>query len=326
MSDRPAVVVLGATAEEPPPGIDAAMALADLRYAPDGDALRAVLPDANALFLWWDRRRWLRDAFPAARRLRWIQSASDGVDTLLFPALVESEVLVTNARGVFDEPIAEWVLAAVGAFTTGLYRSVVDTVAGRWDADRARRRLAGSTLCVIGPGPIGRAVARRARDLGTHVTAVGRAPREDEVFGHVLGPEGMAAALGEADFVLDALPLAPGTERLVGAAAFAAMKPGAIFMNVGRGATVDEAALIDALSSGHLGGAALDVFEREPLSADSPLWTLPNVVVSPHVCGGFEGEDAELVALFVDNLGRFVRGEPLRNLVDKAAGFGAPDV
>jgi phosphoglycerate dehydrogenase-like enzyme len=173
----------------------------------------------------------------------------------------------------------------------------------------------------VGPGPIGRAAARRARDLGIDVTVVGRAPRPDDEDGPIVGPEELHAALGEADHVLDALPLAPGTEGFFDQKAFAAMKPGAVFCNVGRGRTVDEDALRAALSSGHLGGAALDVFHREPLPEDSPWWTTPNVIVSPHVCGDLATWEADVVAVFVDNLGRYRRGEPLRNVVDTVAGF-----
>lgn len=317
-----AVVVLGATAGDPPPGIDAAEGIAELRWASGPTDLIPVLPGAEALFFWRAERSWLADAWADATDLRWIQTASDGVDGLLFPALVDGGVIVTNARGVFDEPIAEWVIATIGAFETGLVTSVRDGVAGRWDDERHRGRIAGSRLLVVGPGPIGRGTAIRARALGMEVEAVGRHARDDGLFGRVLGPEDLHAALGRADHVLDALPMAPGTERLFDAAAFAAMRPSARFYNVGRGGTVDEAALIDALLSGRIAGAALDVFEREPLPADSPLWALPNVIVSPHVCGDFHGWERVVVDLFVENLGRFVRGEPLRNPVDTVAGFG----
>jgi phosphoglycerate dehydrogenase-like enzyme len=241
---------------------------------------------------------------------------------LLFPELLASGVTVTNGRGVFDESIAEWAIGAILAMTTGLDRSIVDGTRSRWDDERGTQRLAGQRLLVLGPGPIGRATARRARDLGMSVTAVGRAPRSDDLFDRIGGAEDLHAMLAEADVVFDALPLTPGTHHYVDAAALAAMKPTARFVNVGRGATVDEAALVDALREGRIAGAALDVFEVEPLPKDSPLWTLQNVIVSPHICGDFDGWEEETVALFVDNLGRFVRGEPLRNLADLSLGFG----
>ncbi|MEX0984420.1 MAG: D-2-hydroxyacid dehydrogenase [Actinomycetota bacterium] len=316
------MVVAGASAAEAPPGIEHAGPRTDIRYAPDAAALAEELAGADILFWWRAERAWLEAAWPAAADLRWIQSASDGVDGLLFPALVQSDVTVTNARGVFDASIAEWAIGAILAFATGLRRSIVDTEHGRWEDGRTRDRVAGSHLVVVGSGPIGRAAARRAHDLGMAVTLVGRAPRDDPEFGRIEGPEGLHAVLAGADHVLDALPLAPGTQRLFDAAAFAAMKPGAVFYNVGRGGTVDEEALLAAVDGGHLGGAALDVFDREPLPPDSPWWSAPNVVVSPHVCGDVADWEEQVVAVFVDNLGRYVRGEPLHNLVDVAAGFG----
>jgi phosphoglycerate dehydrogenase-like enzyme len=154
------------------------------------------------------------------------------------------------------------------------------------------------------------------------VAAVGRAPRPDDLFERVGGPDDLHAMLADADVVFDALPLTLGTSHYVDAAAFGAMKPTARFLNVGRGGTVDEAAMIEALRDGRLAGAALDVFEVEPLPVDSPLWSMPNVIVSPHICGDFDGWERASVDILVENLGRFVRGEPLRNLVDPELGFG----
>ena len=241
MTERPVVVVWRAANADHLPGIVAAGTVADIRFAPDASALRPALDEAEVLFFHHGSKPELEAAWPLATKLRWIQSASDGVDGLLFPALVQSDVEVTNGRGVFDDAIAEWVIGAM---------------------------------------------------------------------------------LAEADVVLDALPLSPGTHHFFDAAAFAAMKPTARFLNVGRGATVDEGALVTALERGGIGGAALDVFEEEPLPASSPLWTLPTVIVSPHICGDFDGWERAVVDVFLDNLGRFVRGETLRNRVDTRAGFG----
>jgi phosphoglycerate dehydrogenase-like enzyme len=319
---RSVVVVLGAEGDDSPPGIEDAETVAELRPVGGGVELGDAIVGADAIFSWRARRAWLEAAWPKARDLRWIQSASDGVDGLLFPALVRSDVVLTNARGVFEDAIAEWAVAAILAFRTGLQRSAADTARARWDDDRSRERVAGTRLVVVGPGPIGRATARRALDLGIHVTAVGRAPRRDELFGEILGPDDLHDAVAEADHVLDALPLTDGTRHLFDKAVFDAMKPGAVFLNVGRGSTVDEPALVEALAGGHLGGAALDVFEQEPLPADSPLWSIPGVIVSPHICGDVEGWQRDVVELFLDNLGRFARDEPLRNVVDKGVGFG----
>jgi phosphoglycerate dehydrogenase-like enzyme len=319
---RPRVLVWRASSDDPPPGIERADGFADVALAPDPATLADRIGEAEVLFYYRARRDPLVEAFPKASRLRWIQTASAGLDGLLFPELVDSGVEVTNARGVFDDGIGEWAVGAMLAFATGIVRSLADQRERRWDGDRSTERLAGTTLLVVGPGPVGRAVARRARSLGMRVTAVGTEERADALFGRVLGPEGLHRALAEADYVLDALPLTGATRHLFDEEAFASMRRTAVFLNVGRGATVREPALVDALASGRIAGAALDVFEEEPLPGASPLWGMANVIVSPHICGDVRGWEAAVVDVFVDNLRRYVRGEPLRNRVDKRAGYG----
>jgi phosphoglycerate dehydrogenase-like enzyme len=221
---------------------------------------------------------------------------------------------------VFDDAIAEWTIGMLLVFATDTLRTLELQREVRWQ-HRETRRLTGSRLVVVGPGPIGRAVARRARAFGMNVTAVGRTERWDEELGAVAPIERLPAVLSTADHVVDALPLTTETAAVFDAAAFAAMPARATFVNVGRGATVDERALVDALRSGAVAAAALDVFVEEPLPADSPLWSLPNVVVSPHMCGDFRGWEAPAVAVFVENAARWVRGAPLRNVVDKRLGY-----
>jgi phosphoglycerate dehydrogenase-like enzyme len=322
---RPIVLVLGADEHQLPPGIDAAAAAVELRYAPHPDDLADALTEADALFAWRADPTSLAAAWHTAERVRWIQTASAGVDTLLFPALIDSDVVVTNVRGVFEEPIAEWVIGAMLAFITGLHGSIVDQRDRRWDGNRHSERLAGSRLVVVGPGPIGQATATRAIGLGMSVALVGRQPRRHETFGDVLGVDQLHQALAGADHVLDALPLTDATRGLFDAQAFDAMPSTARFYNVGRGATVDEAALVDALRHGAIAGAALDVFETEPLPDDSPLWTMPNVIVSPHISGDVRGWEAQVAEIFVENARRFAAEEALLNLVDKGAGFGVGD-
>ena len=322
MTERPVVVVVGANADVPPPGVEAAGGDVRLQYAPDAEALGRLLPEADALFAWRSDPTWLPAVWPPSERLRWIQSASAGVDLLLFPDLIESDVAVTNARGVFEEPIAEWVIGAMLAFATGLHRSIVDQQGGEWTSGRSTERLEGARLVVVGPGPIGKATATRAIALGMSISLVGRRPRRHETFGDVLGVDQLHRALTGADHVLDALPLTDDTRQLFDAAAFAAMGPRARFYNVGRGGTVDEAALIEALRAGTIAGAALDVFAVEPLPAESPLWAMPNVIVSPHVSGDVAGWEHRVVSIFVENARRFAAGEPLANIVDKQAGHG----
>jgi phosphoglycerate dehydrogenase-like enzyme len=317
-------VLLEPSAERPP-GIDAAAELAELTFAHDDPTFAAAVAGADVVFAWDARRPWL-ERIAGASRLRWLQASSDGVDHVLVPALVaRTDVIVTNARGIFEAPIAEWVIGAILAMVTGLQRSLVDQAGGRWTVGRRTQRVAGLHLVVVGPGPIGRETAIRAQALGMRVSAVGRSARHDPVFGEVVGRERLHDVLGGADVVLDALPLTDATRGTFDADAFAAMRPGTRFLNVGRGGTVDQPALVEALRRGHLAGAALDVFATEPLPADDPLWSMPNVIVSPHISGDVEGYEEQTVALFLDNLGRFVRGEQLRNLVDARAGFGIGD-
>ena len=315
------VLVVGSTEDAPPPGLARIATAVDVTYANDVDAVAAGLPGSDVVFAWRPRSGLLEPAWEHAGDVRWIQSASAGVDGLLFPALVESHVVVTNARGVFDEPMAEYVLALLLAFAKGFVGMLERQREHRWE-HRDTETLGGRHLLVAGVGSIGRAVGRRCRDQGMVVRGVGSASRGgDELFLGVYGPDELASAVAWADDVVNVLPNTPGTYRLFDGEVFAAMRPHARFVNVGRGSTVDEGALTAALIEGRIAGAALDVFEEEPLPATSPLWDLPNVIVSPHMSGDFAGWREALVELFVDNLRRYLGGEPLRNVVDKDRGY-----
>jgi phosphoglycerate dehydrogenase-like enzyme len=319
------VVVVTAAASDPPPEIEGIAREVELRFAPDAATLARHLPDADVVFAWWARREDLEAAWPSATRLRWIQAGSVGVNTILFPALVESEVILTNVRGAAEGPIAESVLGFIVAMAKGFRRIVDDQRRHVWAQELTTEPVAGRRLLVVGPGPIGRAIGRAAREgLGMRVEAVGRTARPgDDVFDAIGGTDDLHGALGEADYVVDAMPLTTETHRLFDRSAFAAMKPTARFVNIGRGATVDERALVEALASERIAGAALDVFEEEPLPADSPLWDMENVIVCPHRSGNIDGWQASFAAVFYENLARWLRGEPLRNVVDKRLGFPA---
>ena len=322
MSEAPSrVVVMGATLDDPPPGIGVIADAVDLAFADEVAALGAALPGSDVLFAWRPRGALLSEAWEHARDLRWIQSASAGVDALLFPELVASHVVVTNARGVFDDAIAEYVVGVILVFAKGMV-GVLEAQRRREWRHRETERLEHKRVLVAGTGPIGRAIARSCAALGMQVRGVGRTsrPRDDE-FGRVFAAEDLAEAAGWADYVVNALPATAETRHVFGTEVFAAMSPGARFVNVGRGSTVDEAALVRALEQGQVGGAALDVFEEEPLPADSPLWAMPNVVVSPHLAGDFAGWRESAVELFVGNLERYLTGKPLRNVVDKERGY-----
>lgn len=320
MSAAPRVIVLG-SAEEPPPGISTIEGRVDLGYAGTPEELAEAIRDVEVVFAWDYERDLLPSAWSRGTHLRWIQSASVGVDALLFPELVASDVVVTNARGVFDEAMAEYALGLMIAFAKGFVTTFEHSRSGVWQ-HRDTERLAGKRLLVVGIGSIGLAVARAGAAMGMEARGVGRTARDgDPDVGRALGAGDLAGALAEADYVVNALPSTPETRHLFDAAAFAAMRPTARFINVGRGATVDEAALVEALRTGRIAGAGLDVFEQEPLPRESPLWSMPNVIVSPHMSGDVEGWEAAIVELFVDNFDRWVRGEPLRNVVDKERGY-----
>jgi phosphoglycerate dehydrogenase-like enzyme len=323
---RPVVVVMGTTAEKPPPGIDTISRQFDLRYAPDRASLQREIVDADVVYTWWGDGDDLEAAWPRAAHLRWVAAVNVGIDRLLFPALVESDVILTNARGAVEDPIAETVVGFVVAMAKGFRRMFDRQRAHSWDLHEMER-LAGRRVLVVGPGPIGRAIARALRDgIGMRVAAVGRTGRAgDDVFETIRGADELHAALADADYVIDTMPLTPLTRDVFDAAAFAAMKPTARFVNVGRGATVVETALIAALATGGIAGAALDVFEEEPLPSESPLWDMENVLVSPHMSGDVEGWEADFASVFYHNLERWLRGESLRNVVDKRLGYPAGD-
>jgi phosphoglycerate dehydrogenase-like enzyme len=317
---------MGATADEPPPGIEAIAADVELRFAPDRASLERAIVDAEIVYTWWGEREDLEAAWPLARNLEWVAASNVGINALLFPALVESDVVLTNARGAADQPITETVVGFVVALAKGFLPMFDRQRAHVWETHETDR-LAGSRVVVVGPGPIGRSIGRALRDgLGMRVAAVGRIARAgDDVFDSIRGIDDLHAAVADADYVIDAMPLTPQTGHAFGAPAFGAMKSSARFINIGRGKTVEEAALVDALVSGGIAGAALDVFEEEPLPAESPLWDMENVIVCPHMSGDVTGWEADFAEVFYDNVRRWLDGAPLRNVVDKRVGFPTDD-
>ncbi len=267
---------------------------------------------------------------PPEGRLRWAHTGAAGVGGALYPEMVASDVVLTNSAGIHAPPIAESVLAMMLHFARGLDVAVRRQAERRWDAaawtgadaEASPREMAGATLGVYGFGGIGREVARRALALGMRVAAVKRHPSEPppgiELW---TGVGALGRLLDIADYLVLTVPSTAETHHAIDAAGLARMKPDAVLVNVSRGRVVDEAALARALAAGRLRGAALDVFEHEPLPADSPLWTLPNVLITPHVSGTTPRFWERETALIVDNLRRYLAGEPLRNVVDKRSGY-----
>jgi phosphoglycerate dehydrogenase-like enzyme len=265
----------------------------------------------------------LRELWPRAERLRWVHSLAAGVEGLLFPELVESPVVLTNARGVFRRSLAEFAIAAAMFFAKDLRRMVRSQQAGVWDPFDIEE-LHGRTMGIVGYGEIGRATAEKARALGMEVLALRRRPdlcAYDPLVAESFAPERRLEFISRCDYLVVAAALTPQTRAMIGAAEIAAMKPGAVIVNIGRGPVVDEAALVAALTARRIRGAALDVFEVEPLPAGHPFYSLENVLLSPH-CADHTSDWLEMaVQFFIDNFPRFVRGEPLLNVVDKRHGY-----
>jgi phosphoglycerate dehydrogenase-like enzyme len=318
---KPAVAVLARAQGPPPPAFEAVAKVATIRHAVSTPELTRALAGAEVLLIWDFRSGQLRDAWSHAEGLRWIHAASAGVDTILFPELVASRVVLTNSRGVFDQAIGEYVLGLILAFAKDLPATFDLQRRHAWQ-HRETEQVQGQRVLVVGAGGIGRAIGRLARCAGMRVTGVARTARaSDPDLGRVAAVRDLMGVLGDADYVVIAAPLTPETRGLFGAAAFARMKPTARLINVGRGAIVDDAALLEALRSKRIAGAALDVFAEEPLPREHPLWDLPGVIVSPHISGDFVGWQSALSALFVENFLRWRRGQPLLNVVDKARGY-----
>ena len=319
-SERPVVAVLCSDGTEKPSHMEPVEARAEVRYT-DASGLADAIGDAQALFLWDFFSSAVRDAWPQARQLEWIHVAAAGVDTLMFDELAESDVIVTNAKGVFDRPIAEFVLASILAVAKDLHRSH-DLQAIRVWEHRETRTVAGETVLVVGTGSIGREIARLLRAVGMDVRGAGRTARGiDPDFVSVVPSANLADHVGLADHVVVVAPLTDATRNLVDDSVLAAMKSSAHLINVGRGPIVDEAALVAALETGEIAAATLDVFQTEPLPADHPLWTTPGVVITPHMSGDAVGWTDTLAHQFVDNALRWLDGAPLVNVVDKQLGF-----
>jgi phosphoglycerate dehydrogenase-like enzyme len=317
---RARVAVMGASIQDGPPGIEAISDTVDLAVV-DEEGLDRALEGADVLFAWRPKGEALSKAWGNAGSLKWIQSASAGVDSLLFPDLAESHVVLTNARGVYEEAMAEYVLGLMLVMAKGLRGVLERQGRAEWD-HRQTERLERKRVVVAGTGPIGRAIARYCRALRMSVRGVARnAHPGDADLVEIFGVERLADAVSSADYVVNALPATEETRHLFDRKVFEAMPPRARFVNVGRGSTVDERALVGALEAGSIAGAALDVFEDEPLPADSPLWALPNAIVSPHMAGDAAGWKEAVVELFVRNLERYLTGRPLLNVVDKTRGY-----
>ncbi len=293
----------------------------------DRDAIRRQLPQADVAFTPFIDR----DAFPSATRLRWVQSPAVGVGSLMFPELHASSVVITSAKGIRARSIAEHVIGVTIALARRLPFALRAQAAHRWAQDELEGpdsgvwTLSGRRMLIVGLGSIGLEVARLAVPLGLTVSGIRRRPdrsSHDVPAGvAVHGPNRLSELLTSSDVIVLSMPHTPDTREIIGQRELDQVKRGALLINIARGKLVDDAAVADALEDGRLGGAALDVFTREPLEASSPFWDLSNVIITPHTAGAMADYWTPLVALFAENLKRFEQGQALLNVVDKQAGY-----
>lgn len=244
--------------------------------------------------------------------LRWVQSPGAGVDHPIWQTLLDRGVRLTNASGIHAEPIAQYIFTYVLFWEREVARHLEQQRRRHWEIVSCGD-LVGRTLGIVGYGGIGRATARVAKAFGMRVVGCRRTRVDDPLLDRQVGPDGLHALLAESDYVVLCMPYSDETRGMIGRAELEAMQEHAVLVNVARGGVVDEPALVEALRAGRIRGATLDVVAEEPLPPDSPLWTLERCVITPHDAGYSPRGDERLGELFLDNLGRYVRGEPLRN-------------
>ncbi len=285
-------------------------------------AFTAALNQPVVILNWSGSKKILRDVFTACKDVRWVHSRSAGLDSTLFPELVNSTVPLTNGSGVFSQSLGEFSLAAILYFAKDFRRMIRNQVAGVWEQFDVEE-IDGQTVGIVGYGDIGRAVARRVHAMGMTVLASKRhAPAEgDPLIDQFYPPQELLAMIARCDYVVVSLPLTPETHHMISDAEIAAMKPTAVVINVGRGPVIDQAALVRALVARRIKGAGLDVFETEPLPAGDPMYSLENVLLSPHCADHTAQWLNQAMRFFLEQERRFTQGEPLQNVVDKHLGY-----
>jgi phosphoglycerate dehydrogenase-like enzyme len=279
---------------------------------------------AEIILNWSGSASLLREVFLMSHRVRWIHSRSAGLEQTLFPELINSDVILTNGSGVFSPSLGEFALAAILYFAKDFRRLIRNQVAGVWEQFDVTM-ISGQTLGIVGYGSIGRAVAERARALGMHVLGlrrnVSKHATEDSLIDEVYASDQRLQMLSRCDYVVITVPLTEHTRGLIGDTEFAVMKKNAVLINLGRGPTIDERAMIRALSENRIRGAALDVFDHEPLPQGHPFYSLENVLLSPHCADHTPDWLENAMRFFLSQLERCRRGETLLNVVDKTLGY-----
>ncbi|MFV0462083.1 MAG: D-2-hydroxyacid dehydrogenase [Nostocoides sp.] len=319
---RPKVLVaLRPTGCEPPNLKEKVGQRADLSFAVTADDLGATAGSVDAAFVWNFRSTLIPDAIDRLSAIRWVHVAASGVDASLSERVRARQLTFTNSRGVTAAAMAEYALMLMLASAKDLAGTLRFQRERQW-RPRESRMLAGSTLVAVGVGPVNRELAQRASALGMRVIGVGRRARSSVAgFERVVAVDELHTVLAKADYVVVATPLTKETLGLIDGAALGSLPDGAYVVNLGRGAVIDEGALMTELESGRLSGAGLDVVWREPLEPEHPLWERDDVILSPHTSSDFVGWEDAMVDLFVDNLDRFIAGAPLLNVVDVDLGY-----
>ncbi len=276
--------------------------------------------DAEVIQAGW----WFDEVLRAAPKLKWVQNGGAGVEHFMNPDFIASPVILTNAQGIYAVPIADHVMAFVLHFARGFGYFTQKQMERKWAewGERNLDELNDNTLGIIGIGGIGSEVAKRAKGFGMRVIATRRKPEKRSYYAdEVRGDNELNWLLAESDIVAICAPLTNRTRHLIGEEQLRSMKPTAYLINIARGGLIDEKALFKALKEGEIAGAGLDVFEQEPLPADSPLWDLPNLMITPHRGGDSPRSHQRFLDLFCENLRRYLASEPLLNLVDKNEGY-----
>ena len=295
-----------------------------LAVGTSAEAFTNLAPEADVIFNWSASGKLLREVYSMSPHVKWIHSRSAGLDGQLFQELVESHVPMTNGRGVFSQSLGEFALAAILFFAKDLRRMIRNQEAGRWEQFDITE-ISGQTLGIVGYGDIGRAVATRARAMGMRILAIKRhGPplyNVDPLVDQIYRPEDRIEMMRRAHYIVAAAPLTPETRGMIGEAEFAAMMPEAVVINLGRGPVIDEAALVKALTENRIRGAALDVFDQEPLPEGHPFYSLPNVLLSPHCADHTPDWTEQAMRFFLAQFQRYAAGQPLQNVVKKELGY-----
>jgi len=296
--------------------------------APDYDLLvtkakeltGSIVRNADIMIGW--SRSMQDEVLSADSKLKWIQAWSAGVDKMPLRELEEKGIQLTNASGVHSVPITEHIFAMILAFNRNLHLAIRQQSNNKWDTSGTFTELAGKTIVIVGVGQIGSHTARVAQAFGMRTVGVRNSGKSDPNVESMYKVDQLDEALAQGDYIVNILPLTDETRGLFNTARFSAMKDSAFFVNVGRGQTMVTDDMVQALQSGGLAGAGLDVFEEEPLPADHPLWNLDNVIMSPHMAGDTDRYGERAVDIFLENLKHYVNGEPLsRNVIDYSKSY-----